>query len=70
MKQSLDFVIPVFNPSEGWEIEVIKAIIEVSRKFNNLSINPIIVNDGTSRSLTKDFSELKKATKSCNPSFS
>ena len=62
-KPSLDFVIPVFNPVKGWEIDVIESLDQISMQYPELNINPVIINDGSLNDIEPSIDQIRKKFK-------
>lgn len=57
--QTLDIVLPCYDPILGWEKSIIKFYNEISTSLPNIDIKLIIVNDGTEKKLSDELSTIK-----------
>ncbi len=44
---ALDIVLPCYNPVEGWSTTVVSSLIKIQDLIPEVSIHPVIVNDGS-----------------------
>ncbi|MEE9372452.1 MAG: glycosyltransferase family 2 protein [Saprospiraceae bacterium] len=55
-KTFFDFVIPVYNPEQGWEKKVVDTLIQLSSNYQEVNFIPVIVNDGSTTKITDSIS--------------
>lgn len=51
---TLDIVLPCYNPSPGWEDQVIESFKDICSRLPHIKIGLIIVNDGSVRNVTEE----------------
>lgn len=54
---SLDIILPCYNPAKHWAENIIQVFNEIQQRIQEVTINLIVVNDGSS---TIDFTEIQK----------
>jgi len=59
VKQTLDIIIPVYNPDTNWHKLVVEYLNNVISDHSNLSILPTVVNDGSKKDITSDITCIK-----------
>ncbi len=60
--QSLDIILPVFNPSQGWAGDLIRQFKEFEKRISeHFDVHLIIVDDGSNKDLNVDKAKLKAA---------
>lgn len=53
-RQTLDIVLPCYNPPQGWTAGAIAAVAKLVAALPETDLNIILVNDGSSRGLTEE----------------
>lgn len=56
---NLDIIVPCFNPKPDWEKQLINRIDEFQRSLDTVFIRIILVNDGSSVSMSTEVESLK-----------
>lgn len=59
---SLDIVLPCYNPSEEWETTIISTYNSIQDLLPNTTISVVLVNDGSTKSVTKEKIELLRSS--------
>lgn len=54
LKETIDIILPCYNPPKNWEKEIVNNYIKLSKLLNLHQINIIIVNDGSLHNTTQE----------------
>jgi glycosyltransferase involved in cell wall biosynthesis len=58
MAETLDIILPCYNPHDGWQEEVLTAFGEIKERLPETKVNLTIVNDGSASGVTQEMPAL------------
>ena len=62
----LTIILPIFNPHEGWNIELSQSLLLISQALNNINYQFVIVNDGSVKNLDAEIIVIKESIPNIN----